>query len=84
MSTPDPPHPLGLLRPRREHPYFAHSGGLVSYGPDVVSQVRRALRRAAHNLRPFKDGQILEIAEFFHPRMSIAPAMVLRAVPRER
>jgi putative ABC transport system substrate-binding protein len=24
------------------YPYFAHSGGLVSYGPDVVSQVRRA------------------------------------------
>jgi len=23
-------------------PYWAHSGGLVSYGPDVVSQVRRA------------------------------------------
>ena len=23
-------------------PYFAHSGGLVAYGPDVVSQVRRA------------------------------------------
>ena len=24
------------------YPYFAHSGGLVAYGPDVVSQVRRA------------------------------------------
>ena len=24
------------------YPYFAHSGGLVSYGPDVVSEYRRA------------------------------------------
>ena len=24
------------------YPYFAHSGGLVSYGPDVVSEFRRA------------------------------------------
>ena len=24
------------------YPYFAHSGGLVAYGPDVVYQARRA------------------------------------------
>ena len=24
------------------YPYFAHSGGLISYGPDAVDQYRRA------------------------------------------